>query len=75
MIPGDYVSIDEGTTGIVHIAPTFGADDKKVATAAGIPPMMVLDKNGNMQPQIDHDGRFYPLEDLDPEYVKTHVSP
>ena len=75
VIPGDYVSIDEGTTGIVHIAPTFGADDKKVATAAGIPPMMVLDKNGNMQPQIDHDGRFYPLEDLDPEYVKTHVSP
>ena len=46
VIPGDYVSTDEGTTGIVHIAPTFGADDKKVAAAAGIPPMMVLDKNG-----------------------------
>ena len=75
VIPGDYVSIDEGTTGIVHIAPTFGADDKKVATAAGIPPMMVLDKNGNRQPQVDHDGRFYPLEDLDAEYVKNFVSP
>ncbi len=75
VITGDYVSTDEGTTGIVHIAPTFGADDKKVATAAGIPPMMVLDKNGNRQPQVDHDGRFYPLEDLDPEYVKEYVSP
>ncbi len=74
VITGDYVSTDEGTTGIVHIAPTFGADDKKVATAAGIPPMMVLDKNGNRQPQVDHDGRFYPLEDLDPEYVKEYVS-
>ena len=75
VIPGDYVSIDEGTTGIVHIAPTFGADDKKVATAAGIPPMMVIDKNGNRQPQVDHDGRFYPLEDLDSEYVASHVAP
>lgn len=75
VITGDYVSTDEGTTGIVHIAPTFGADDKKVAAAAGIAPMMVRDRNGNPQPQVDHDGRFYPLEDLDPEYVKTHVSP
>ena len=75
VITGDYVSTDEGTTGIVHIAPTFGADDKKVAAAAGIAPMMVLDRNCTPQPQVDHDGRFYPLEDLDPEYVKTHVSP
>lgn len=75
VIPGDYVSTDEGTTGIVHIAPTFGADDKKVAAAADIPPMMVLDKNGNPQPQVDHDGRFCLLEDLDPEYVATHVAP
>lgn len=75
VIPGDYVSTDEGTTGIVHIAPTFGADDKKVAAAAGIPPMMVLDKNGYPQPQVDHDGRFCLLEDLDPEYVATHVAP
>ncbi len=75
VITGDYVSTDEGTTGIVHIAPTFGADDKKVAAAAGIAPMMVLDKNGNRQPQVDHDGRFYPIEDLDPEYVRNFVSP
>ena len=75
VITGDYVSTDEGTTGIVHIAPTFGADDKKVATAAGIGPMMVIDKNGNHQPLVDHDGRFFPLEDLDPEYVAANVSP
>ncbi|MBD9294103.1 MAG: isoleucine--tRNA ligase [Bacteroidales bacterium] len=75
VITGDYVSVDEGTTGIVHIAPTFGADDKKVATAAGIGPMMVVDKNGNHQPLVDHDGRFFPLEDLDPEYVAANVSP
>ena len=75
VITGDYVSVDEGTTGVVHIAPTFGADDKKVATAAGIGPMMVIDKNGNHQPLVDHDGRFFPLEDLDPEYVAANVSP
>ena len=75
VITGDYVSVDEGTTGIVHIAPTFGADDKKVATAAGIGPMMVIDKNGNHQPLVDHDGRFFLLEDLDPEYVAANVSP
>ena len=75
VITGDYVSTDEGTTGIVHIAPTFGADDKKVATAAGIGPMMVIDKNGNHQPLVDHDGRFFPMEDLDPEYVAANVSP
>lgn len=75
VITGDYVSVDEGTTGIVHIAPTFGADDKKVATAAGIGPMMVIDKNGNHQPLVDHAGRFFPLEDLDPEYVAANVSP
>ena len=74
VISGDYVSTEEGT-GIVHIAPTFGADDKRVAANFDIPPMMVMDKNGVRQAQVDRDGRFYPLEDLDPEYVKTHVSP
>ncbi len=75
VISGDYVSVDEGTTGIVHIAPTFGADDKRVAEAAGIPPLMVVDKDGFRQAQVDHDGRFYRYEDLDPEYVSTHVAP
>ncbi|MFA6592148.1 MAG: isoleucine--tRNA ligase [Bacteroidales bacterium] len=74
VISGDYVSTEEGT-GIVHIAPTFGADDKRVAANFDIPPMMVMDKNGVRQAQVDRDGRFYPVEDLDPEYVKTHVSP
>ena len=46
-----------------------------MATAAGIGPMMVIDKNGNHQPLVDHDGRFFPLEDLDPEYVAANVSP
>lgn len=74
VIPGDYVSTEEGT-GIVHIAPTFGADDKKVAAYFDIPPMQVLDKDGNRQAQVDRDGRFYPIEDLDSEYVDKFVSP
>ena len=74
VIAGDYVTTDEGT-GIVHIAPTFGADDKKVAEAAGIPPMMALDREGRRQALVDRSGRFYPLEDLDPAYVAEKVSP
>jgi len=74
VISGDYVSTEEGT-GIVHIAPTFGADDKKVAAYFDIPPMQVLDKDGNRQAQVDRDGRFYPIEDLDSEYVDKFVSP
>ncbi len=74
VIAGDYVTTDEGT-GIVHIAPTFGADDKKVAEAAGIPPMMALDRDGRRQALVDRSGRFYALEDLDPAYVAEKVSP
>ncbi len=74
VILGDYVSTEEGT-GIVHIAPTFGADDKRVAEAAGIPPMMVLDRDLKRQAQVDREGRFFRLEDLDPDYVSTHVAP
>lgn len=73
VIPGDYVSIEEGT-GIVHIAPTFGADDAKVAKAAGVPGLVVIDRNGDPQAQVDPRGRFYRVEDLDPEYVKERVS-
>ncbi len=75
VIPGDYVTTEEGTTGIVHIAPTFGADDDKVAKATGVPPMRVLDKNGDWQAQVDKKGRFFRIEDLDPEYVAKRVSP
>ena len=75
VIPGDYVTTDEGTTGIVHIAPTFGADDDKVAKATGVPPLMVMDRNGERQAQVDRKGRFYRIEDMDPTYVSERVSP
>ena len=74
VIPGDYVTTADGT-GIVHIAPTFGADDKRVAAAAGIPPLMVVDRAGVRQAQVDRSGRFYRLEDLDPAYVAANVDP
>lgn len=73
VISGDYVSTEEGT-GIVHIAPTFGADDAKVAKAAGVPGLVVIDRNGDPQAQVDPRGRFYRVEDLDPEYVKERMS-
>ena len=73
VIPGDYVTVEDGT-GIVHIAPTFGADDNKVAKAAGVPALMVLDRNGDRCAQVDRQGRFFRVEDMDPDYVKTNVS-
>ena len=74
VIAGDYVSTEEGT-GIVHIAPTFGADDAKVAKAAGVPALMVIDAAGDPQAQVDLKGRFCRIEDLDPGYVADRVSP
>ena len=70
IIPGDYVTTEDGT-GIVHIAPTFGADDKRVAAAAGIPPLQMIDKDGKPQPMVDRTGKFWCIEDLDPEFVKN----
>ena len=70
VISGDYVTTDEGT-GIVHIAPTFGADDKRVAAAAGIGAVMPVDKDGNPQAQVDRQGRFMRIEDMDPAYAAT----
>ncbi len=72
VITGDYVSVADGT-GIVHIAPTFGADDDRVARIAGIAPLFVVDKAGKNQPMVDRRGRFFPLEDLDAEFVKNNV--
>lgn len=72
VILGDYVTTEDGT-GIVHIAPTFGADDAKVAKAAGVPGLYVTDKDGNPQAQVDPQGRFYRLEDLDPDYVAQRI--
>ena len=70
IIPGDYVTTEDGT-GIVHIAPTFGADDKRVAAAAGIPPLQMIDKDGKAQPMVDRTGKFFRIEDLDPDFVKN----
>ena len=70
IIPGDYVTTEDGT-GIVHIAPTFGADDKRVAAAAGVPPLQMIDKDGKPQPMVDRTGKFFRIEDLDPEFVKN----
>ncbi len=74
VILGDYVTTEDGT-GIVHIAPTFGADDAKVAKNAGVPGLYVKDKDGNPQAQVDPQGRFYRLKDLDPDYSAERVSP
>ena len=74
VIPGDYVTTEDGT-GIVHIAPTFGADDAKVARLAGVPGLQVVDRNGDLQAQVDLRGRFFRIEDLDPEYVAANMSP
>ena len=73
VITGDYVTVEDGT-GIVHIAPTFGADDDRVAKASGVPPLMMIDKDGNRRPRVDMTGKFYLLEDLDPEYVQAHMN-
>lgn len=73
VIPGDYVTTEDGT-GIVHIAPTFGADDAKVAKDAGIPPLQMIDKKGDPRPMVDFTGKFYLIEDLDPEFVKNNVN-
>ncbi len=72
VIPGDYVTTEDGT-GIVHIAPSFGADDKRVATAAGIVGIMPVDRNGNPMAQVDTQGRFVRVEDLDPAYAASFV--
>ncbi|MEE1207257.1 MAG: isoleucine--tRNA ligase [Muribaculaceae bacterium] len=73
VIPGDYVSTDDGT-GIVHIAGTFGADDNRVSKQNGIPPLHLIDRDGNIRPMVDLKGRFYRLEDLDDQFVKEHVN-
>ncbi|MDO4213551.1 MAG: isoleucine--tRNA ligase [Bacteroidales bacterium] len=73
VILGDYVTTEDGT-GIVHIAPTFGADDAKVAAAAGIVGLWVKDVNGDPSAQVDRQGRFFRLEDMDPAYRQECVS-
>ena len=72
IIMGDYVTTEDGT-GIVHIAPTFGADDARVAKKAGIGELLLFDRDGKQLPMVDKRGRFAPIEELDPEWVKDNV--
>ena len=73
VIPGDYVTTEDGT-GIVHIAPTFGADDAFVAKAAGIPSLFMINKKGETRPMVDLTGKFYLMEELDEEFLNTCVN-
>ena len=72
IILGDYVTTEDGT-GIVHIAPTFGADDAFVAKKAGVPGMVFITKKGEQRPMVDMTGKFFVLEDLDEDFVKNQV--
>lgn len=72
VISGDYVTTEDGT-GIVHIAPTFGADDAFVARAAGIPSLFMINKKGETRPMVDLTGKFYLLDQLDERFVKECV--
>jgi len=73
VIPGDYVTTEDGT-GIVHIAPTFGEDDDRVAKEAGIVPLFLIDKSGEKRPMVDLQGRFYELDKLSEDFIEKYVN-
>lgn len=73
VLAGDFVTTEDGT-GIVHIAPTFGADDARVAKANNVPALLLLDKDENQRPMVDLTGKYFRLEDLDAEFVKNSVN-
>ena len=73
VICGDFVTTEDGT-GIVHIAPTFGADDDKVAKQNSIAPLFVVDKKGDTRPMVDLTGKYFDISDLDDNFVKTNVN-
>ena len=73
IIPGDYVTTEDGT-GIVHIAPTFGADDAKVAKDAGIPSLFIIDKAGDTRPMVDFTGKYFLKEDMNEEFLEKCVN-
>ena len=73
VIPGDYVTTDDGS-GIVHIAPTFGADDAKVAKLAGIPSLFMITANGETRPMVDFTGKYYLLDECAPAFVDRCVN-
>ncbi len=73
VINGDFVTTEDGT-GIVHIAPTFGADDDRVAKENGIAPLLLIDKTGEKRPMVDLKGRFFTLDQLDEQFVEDYVN-
>lgn len=73
VLAGDFVTTEDGT-GIVHIAPTFGADDARVAKANNVPALLLLDKDENQRPMVDLTGKYFNLEDLDPSFVSDNVN-
>ena len=73
VIPGDYVTTDDGT-GIVHIAPTFGADDAKVAKDAGVPALFLINKGGETRPMVDLQGKYYVMDELAETFVEACVN-
>lgn len=73
IISGDYVTTEDGT-GIVHIAPTFGADDAFVAKKAGVPALTFLTKRGEIRPMVDMTGKLFLIEDLDEDFVKRNIN-
>ncbi len=73
VILGEFVTTEDGT-GIVHIAPTFGADDYRAGKENNIPPLTVIDSNGNIQPLVDRKGRFFRIEDMDQTFVSKQVN-
>jgi isoleucyl-tRNA synthetase len=73
VITGDFVTTVDGT-GIVHIAPTFGADDDRIARQHGVPPLMLIDKDGNRRPMVDLTGKYYHIADLDSGFLHTSVN-
>ncbi len=73
VIPGNYVTTEDGT-GIVHIAPNFGADDANVAKLAGVPPIVMIDKKGHQRPVVDLQGKYFVTEDLDQDFVSEFIN-
>ena len=73
VVVGDFVTTEDGT-GIVHIAPTFGADDDRVAKQNGVPPLILIGKDGHRRPMVDLTGKFYKIEDLDTEFIEKNVN-
>lgn len=73
VILGDFVTTEDGT-GVVHTAPTFGADDYRAGKENNISPLYVIDRAGNTQPLVDRKGRFYKIENMDPAFVNNYVN-